>query len=142
LDNAHRGGINVYFNYELFLKGKKPGEYVKPYQFKRIEKSLIPLSIIRSWKISIFLPDFGRKRFNIPKNLFLIDRSTLLDMNTNKYVTEEEFLRDDIDVFGKLINGFGGNMIYPIVIRDKEIRLNGIEVSLSDFLKASETRNF
>lgn len=37
---SNGGGVNTYFDYELFLKGKRPGDYLKSKDFKKIEKEL------------------------------------------------------------------------------------------------------
>jgi len=140
---AHRGGINIYFIYELFLKGKKPGDYIKPYQFKRIEKELNTPEYYPILEDKYFFHQIlVGQGFRSPNNLYLIDHTGIFNLRSKKYSTEEEFLQDSFDGFCKLINGFGGKMIYQIELLNKKFQLNRNEMSVSDFLKFLGNKKF
>ncbi|MBE0653337.1 MAG: hypothetical protein IH594_06040 [Bacteroidales bacterium] len=140
---AHRGGINVYFDYELYLRGKKPGDYIKPHQFERIEKKLNTPEYYPILEDKYFFHQLMvGQGFRIPKNLFLIENSSIFNMDTKTYIHEEEFLRKDLDGFCKVINGFGGKMIYRIKVEDEKLKLNGNEMSVPDFIHFLGKRKF
>ena len=140
---VHRGGINVYFNYELYLRGKKPEDYIKPYQFKRIEKKLNTPEYYPVLEDKYFFHQLMvGQGFRIPKNLFLIENSSIFNMDTMAYIHEDEFLRKDLDGFCKVIDGFGGKMIYRVKVSDKKLKLNDNEMSVPDFLYFLGKRKF
>ena len=53
-----------------------------------------------------------------PKNLYLIDHLGIFNLESSKYIAEEEFLQREFDGFCKIFNGFGGKMIYQIEVVD------------------------
>jgi hypothetical protein len=141
LDN--KGGINVYFDYELFLKNKMPGEYIKPKQFKKIEKELNTPSYFPILEDKYFFHQILEGQgFRIPKNYYLIENSSVLDLEKRKYLSETEFLNRDIDSFCKLINGYGGKSIFRIEVKNKKLLLNQKEMNPSEMFQILGKRKF
>lgn len=132
---SNGGGVNTYFDYKLFLKGKKPGDYLKPKDFHKIEKELnspeyFPLLEDKYFFYKILEGTTLRG----PKNLYLIDYSGIYKLDSNEYVDEEEFLRHEFEGFCKVINGFGGRMIYLLEVSDGSLKLNKKDILVPDFL--------
>jgi hypothetical protein len=140
---ANRGGINVYFEYELFLKGKKQRDYIKPYQFKRIENKLNTPKYYPILEDKYFFHQIlVGQGYRVPRSLYLIDHSSVFNLESKTYINEEEFLLNNLDGFCKVINGFGGLNIYRFAITDKKLALNDNELSISDLFTFLGNRKF
>lgn len=140
---ANKSEFNVYFQYGLFLKGKRAADFVTTRQFKQIEKQLnspdyFPI-LEDKYFFSQVLEGHG---FRAPKNLFLADEHGILNMESRMYNTNEEFLRNDFNGFCKLINGYGGKMIFQLEVSNKKLYLNKEELSVADFMKVLDRKRF
>ncbi|MFO7669652.1 MAG: sugar-transfer associated ATP-grasp domain-containing protein [Bacteroidales bacterium] len=128
-------GIIYYFDYEIFLRGKRLGTYVVDSQFARLEKRLNSPEYYPIVEDKYFFYKISEGTgYRFPKNLFLVDPSGFYSFENRKYITEEEFLQRDLDGFLKLNNGYGGKMIYQIDIHNKHLRLNQKNTSLPELL--------
>ena len=140
---TNRGGINVYFDYELYLTGKKSADYVKEPLFKKIE---IELNSPTYYPILedkyMFHQMLEGHEFRSPVNLFLVDPSGIYNFKSGKQSTQDEFLQKDFDGFCKLVNGFGGKMIFRLKLRDKSLFLDNKEIPVSEFFHFLGNRKF
>lgn len=132
---SNRGQLNYYLDYELFLKGRQPSDYVKSSLFKRIEKELnspeyFPILEDKYY----FYKALEGNGFRSPNNLFLIDQTGIQKMESNRYISSDEFMQHNFDGFCKAVNGFGGRMIFQVEVKEKRLFLNKKEISVSDFL--------
>lgn len=135
--------ILFYFDYEMFLKGKKPRDYVCQNLFSKVEKQLNTPEYYPILEDKYFFYKIVEGAgFRSPKNLYLIDPSGIFNLESMKYISEDEFLQKDIEGFFKLNNGFGGNDIYQIDLVNKNILLNKENVSLSKLLKLTGRRKY
>ena len=131
-----KGRISYYMDYKLYLKKSRISDYVAPLEFHRIERRLntpeyYPLLEDKYFFYKI-LEGSG---FRSPRNLFLIDPSGIYDLISRRYIDAEEFLEKDLDGFCKVINGYGGMMIFRIEVSGGKLRLNKEGITVSDFLK-------
>ena len=139
----YHAGINFYFEYGLHLKGRKPADYLRDKQFKRIVKMLNTPEYYPILEDKYFFHQILiGQGLRIPRNRFLIDHSSIFNMDTKVFITREEFLQDDLDGFCKLINGFGGKMIYLISLQNRKLSLNGTEMSVPDFIRFLGDKKF
>ncbi len=100
-------GLAYYFDYELFLKGKKLGEYVPNTQFRKVVKRLNTPSYYPILEDKYFFHKILEgTRFRIPKNFYLVDPSGIFNLETSRYVDENEFLQKDLDGFCKSHRSF------------------------------------
>lgn len=140
---SYRGGVNTYLDFELFLKGKRSSDYLMPREYKKIEKELnspdyFPLLEDKYF----FYKILEGSALNGPKNLYLIDYSGIYKLDSNEYVGEEAFLRHDFEGFCKVINGYGGKMIYLVEVSDGILKLNKKDISVPDFQSILGKRKF
>ena len=129
-----KGRFSYYMDYQLYLKGKKMGDYMAPGEFHRLAKELNSpeyYSILEDkYFFSKILEGNG---FRSPQNLYLVDPSGIYDIEFRTYIAEKEFLQKDIDGFCKLINGYGGGMIYQLEVVSGRLLINKESRTFSDF---------
>lgn len=140
---SNRGEINVYFDYELYLRGNKAADFVRTTLFNKIEKELNSPEYFPILEDKYFFHQVLEGHgFRSPKNLFLIDSSGILNMESRQYVSNEDFQQKDFEGFCKLINGFGGQMIFEVQVIGGKLRLNRKEISFSEFIKVLDGGRF
>ncbi len=131
-----KGRFSFYMDYRLYLKKRRISDYVAPLEFRRIEKRLNSpeyYSILEDkYFFSKVLEGNG---FRSPKNLYLIDSAGIYNLESRKYIDEGEFLQRDLDGFCKIVNGYGGSMIYRIQVAEGKLLLNKEQKTLLDFQK-------
>jgi hypothetical protein len=140
---SNKGEINVYFDYGLFLKGKRAADYLKSSEFKKINKELNSPEYFPLLEDKYcFYQTLEGQPYRSPRNLFLIDRSGIYNLDLKQYITEDDFLQSDLDGFCKVINGFGGKMIYQLSIINKGLRVNDKKMSVVEFLQLLGNHTF
>ena len=140
---TNRGEINVYFHYKLYLKGKRAADYVKTYQFKRIEKEINSPEYYSILEDKYFFSQLiERQGIRSPRNLFLLDQYGILEMGSKKYISGEELLQNDFDGFCKLINGYGGKMIFQLEVNNNKLYCDKEVISVSDFMQFLGKKKF
>ncbi|MFH0757961.1 MAG: sugar-transfer associated ATP-grasp domain-containing protein [Bacteroidota bacterium] len=138
-----KGQIGYYMDYKLYLKGRRLADYLAPVEFLRIEKRLNTPEYYPILEDKYFFYKILEgKDFRSPRNLYLIDPSGIYQMEIGRYICEEEFLQNELDGFCKLINGFGGKMIYLIDIVNGNLRINKKNTTFSEFLKLIGHKKF
>lgn len=128
--------FNNYFDYELYLIGKKPGEYIQRRPFLKLYHKINSSKYYSILEDKYFFHQIVRENgFIIPNTIYLIENSSILNCTTKKYVPIEAFLENDLDGFCKVIDGWGGRMIYLVEISKKQLKVNSKEISVPDFFK-------
>lgn len=131
-----KGSYSYFMDCQLYLKGRRIADYLAPREFKAIDKNLNSpgyFSILEDKYF--FYKVLEGNGFSSPRNLYLIDPSGIYDLKGRKYISSEAFLQREVDGFCKIINGFGGSMIYQLEIKDSGLLLNKEAMDISDFLK-------
>jgi hypothetical protein len=133
---ANRGELNYYFDYELFLKGKRQGDYLKSHEFHKVAKELNSPEYYPMLEDKYFFSKIlDGQGLRFPRNLYLIDHAGIFNIESKEFLTEEEFLQNDFDGFCKLNNGFGGKNIFRVEVLNKNLQINESDISVSDFVK-------
>ncbi|MEN8203320.1 MAG: sugar-transfer associated ATP-grasp domain-containing protein [Bacteroidota bacterium] len=140
---SNRGELNYYFDYELYIRGRRVADYLKTSEFRRIEKELNSPEYFPILEDKYFFyQTLEGQGFHSPRNLFIIDPSGIYSMESRRPVTHEEFLQCDFDGFCKVINGYGGKMIYQVEVSSQNLFVNKERVLLTDFLQFLEGRKY
>lgn len=140
---TNKSEFNVYFQYELFLKGKRSADFVTAKQFKLIEKQLNSPDYFPILEDKYFFSQvLEGKGFRSPKNLFLAEEHGIFNLESRIYISDEEFLQNNFDGICKLINGFGGKMIFQLEVSNKKLHLNKEELSVSDLMEILDHKRY
>lgn len=140
---ANKGELNYYFDYELFLKGKRQRDYLKSHEFHKVAKELNSPEYYPMLEDKYFFYKIlDGQGIQFPRNLYLIDHSGIFNLESKRFFSEEEFLQNNFDGFCKLNNGFGGKNIFQVEVINKGLQLNKSGISVSDFVKFLGGRKF
>ena len=132
-----KGRFSNYMDYKLYLKKRRIADFVASREFHRIEKKLNTPEYYPILEDKYFFYKILEgKGFRSPKNLYLIEPSGIYNYDSGRYIEEKEFVQNDLDGFCKIINGYGGSMVFPFEITRGKILARKEAIDFTDFLKA------
>ena len=131
-----KGRFSYYMDYRLFLKKRRISDYVSTLEFRRIEQRLNSPEYYPILEDKYFFYKvLEGNGLRSPKNLYLIDSAGIYNLESRKYIDEGEFLQRELDGFCKIVNGYGGGMIYRMEVAEGKLLLNREQKNLGDFRK-------
>jgi hypothetical protein len=140
---ARRLEASLYFEGKVFLKDRKIRDFISNREFReliRAHNSPHYYPILEDKYI--FDQILQGKSFRSPRNRFILSRGAVLEYGSGCEIQPGDLLKNELDGFCKLINGFGGHSIYKLSVTGGRLRINDEGTTIDDFIRKLGEKEF
>ena len=133
----------IYFEGKIFLKGKKIKDFISDREFMKITRAHNSPEYYPILEDKYVFDQILRGNgFNSPRNRFILSRGVILEYGTGREILPGDFLKEELDGFCKLLNGYGGFSIYKVSVTGGKLRVNDLDADITDFIRKLGKREF